>query len=154
MKKFYLLIAVMTLALTASAQENRKFSPEQFEADLEAFITKEAALTQQESAKFFPLLREMHEKQRVLFGRIHQAGKITPADEAAAAASIKECDQLNVELKEIERKYHQKMMKEVPAVKVFHAIKAENRFHRRMMKGWMKNGKPKGPKGQPKDRRR
>jgi hypothetical protein len=36
------------------------------------------------------------------------------------------------------------MMKAIPAKKVYDAIMAENRFHRRMMRGWQN---PNGPQG-------
>ena len=44
---------------------------------------------------------------------------------------------MNIELRQIEQAYHQKMMKAVPAKKVYDAIMAENNFHRRMMRGGM-----------------
>ena len=39
------------------AQERQRFSPERFEAELEQFITTDACLTPEESARFFPLYR-------------------------------------------------------------------------------------------------
>ena len=120
------------------AQEQKKFSPEKFEADMEAFITTEAALTTQEAAHFFPLFREMHQKQRAVYDRMRQAGKEKPANDKSASEVIKECDKLAIEAKQIEQQYHNKMLKELSPVKVYQAIKAENRFHRQMMKGWQK----------------
>lgn len=140
----YLMAAALTLvmATTLQAQDgDRKFSPKKFEADLEAFITKEAALTPQEATKFFTLFREMRQKQRTIYGRIKHYAKQPMTDDAAAERAIDECDKLQIELKEIEQKYHQRMVREVSAVKVAQAIKAESRFHRRMMKGMQKRGK-------------
>lgn len=150
MKRKMLILMAWLLTLTVSAQEQPKFSPEKFEADMEAYIVREAELTPQEASRYFPLLREMHEKQRVLYKRMRQTGKETPADESAAAKAIRQCDKLNIEVKQIEQKYHEKMLKELPARKVYSAVNAENRFHRKMMKGWQKNH----PKQPPKDRRR
>ena len=153
-KKISILLIALMAMVVASAQEQKKFSPEKFDADMVAFVTREAAFTQQEADKFFPLFNEMHQKQRALYGRIRQASKQKPADEDACAATIKECDKLNLELKQIEQTYHQKMLKVVSATKVYDAIRAEARFHRQMMKGWQ-NGHGKGkPNGQPKGRRR
>ena len=137
------------MALTVSAQEQKKFSPEKFEADLEAFITKDAGLTQQEAAKFFPLFKEMREKQRTLYRRMRKAGKESPTDDKSAVETIQQCDKLSIEVKQLEQKYHNQMMKEIPASKVYKAINAENRFHRKMMKGWQRPND-----GQKKDRRR
>ena len=93
----------------------------------------------------------MHQKQRAAYGRIRTVTKQKPADDEACAAAIKECDKLNLELKQIEQTYHQKMLKVVSATKVYAAINAEGRFHRQMMKGWQHSNKR--PKGQQKDKR-
>lgn len=135
-----LLFALLLNLQVAMSQDNgkKKFSPEKFEAELEAYITQEAEFTQQESARFFTLFREMHQKQRTLYGRITHHNKQHYDDEAAAENALRECDKLNIELKQTEKKYHERMLSELPATKVFKAIKAEGRFHRRMMKGWQK----------------
>jgi hypothetical protein len=160
--KYYALILLCWLtALTAQAQERPKFSPEKFEADMEAFITREAKLTEQEAAKYFPLLREMHQKQRTIYTRMRKISTETGTDEQACAKAVRECDRLNIELREIEQRYHEKMLRVVPACKVYAAIAAESRFHRQMMRGWGKGpggpggpDGPGGPNGKPKDRRR
>ena len=132
------------VAICVMAQGERKFSPQQFEAELEAFVTKEAKMTQQEAAAYFPLLREMHQKQRKLYSAIRK-GKNAPANEQAYAEAISQGDAIGIEVKTIEQQYHQQMLKSVPASKVYAAIKAEERFHRRMMKGWQQHAKkPKG----------
>ena len=47
MKKFVMMSLLLMLTITMAAQE--KFSPEKFEADLKAYISKEAGLTSQET---------------------------------------------------------------------------------------------------------
>ena len=50
MKKILCIILMAVMALAASAeQEEKKFDPQQFRRDQEAFITKEAKLTPQEA---------------------------------------------------------------------------------------------------------
>jgi hypothetical protein len=142
----------MLLTLMVSAQDQKKFSPEKFQADLEEFITKEAHFDQQEAAKFFPLLRELHAKQRAIYGRMRQTPK--PGDDAKCAEAIREWDKANIELKQLDQQYHKKMMQVVPASKLFDAIMAESRFHRKMMKGWRDQNGPFPPKGKSKDKRR
>ena len=146
MKKSILFFACLLVAVMTMAQD-KKFSPEKFEADLECFIKKEAKLTDSESAKFFPLLREMHQKQRSVSQKMRNIGKEKPANEEACAAAIRERDKLDIELKQLEQCYHKKMVQVIPASKVYDAIKAELRFHRQMMKGWQ------GQKSKPKDKR-
>ena len=151
MRNFILLLAMLALTLDSQAQE-QKFSPEKFDADMAAFVTREANFTPQEAEKFFPLFKEMHQQMRTVYGRIRTVTKQKPADDEACAAAIKECDKLNLELKKIEQTYHQKMLKVVSATKVYEAIKAEARFHRQMMKGWQHHGKK--PNGQQRGKRR
>lgn len=147
MKKSLLILVCLMLALTGMAQE-QKFSPEKFEADMEAFITKEAKFSESEAAKFFPLFREMHQKQRGLYTKMRNYGKEKPATDDACAAAIRERDKLNIEKIQLEQTYHKKMMQVVSPSKVYDAIRAENKFHRQMMKGWQRtNGGVQRPRG-------
>ena len=164
MKRFIIISVcfVVTLALAAQGQQpgqNRqfgqghqfgqshqfgqggqppKFSPEKFDAELQQFITQEAHLTQQEAAKFYPVYKEMQNKQRALFGRAQKLSMVKPQDEKACAQAIQERDNIDVELKKVQQTYHNKFMNIVPPSKVYDVIKAEDRFHRRMLKKWRK----------------
>jgi hypothetical protein len=149
MKKSFLILACLMLAMTGMAQE-QKFSPEKFEADMEAFITKEAKFNENEAAKFFSLFKEMHQKQRGLYTKMRNYGKEKPATDDACAAAIRERDKLNMELRQLEQTYHKKMMQVVSPSKVYDAIRAENKFHRQMMKGWQR---PKGGMQRPRGKR-
>ena len=145
-----ILILQLFMVVSVSAQGGQqKFSPEKFDADMENFVTREAHLDQQEAAKFFPIFREMHTKQRAVYARIQKRGMQKPADDASCAEAIREADKLNIELRDIEQRYHAKMLKVVSASKVYDAIQAESRFHRMMMRGWQRP-----PMGKPKDKRR
>lgn len=146
MKRTVLFFVCLIVATIAMAQD-KKFSPAEFEAELESFIKKEAKFTEAESSKFFPLFREMHQKQRAISQKMRTIGKDKPANEEGCASVIRERDKLDIELKQLEQCYHQKMMQVLPACKVYDAIKAEIRFHRQMMKGWQ------GQKPKPKDKR-
>ena len=76
-----ILILQLFMVVSVSAQGQQKFSPEKFDADMEKFVTEQAKLTQQEADKFFPLFREMHQKQRAVYHKIRQATKQQPADD-------------------------------------------------------------------------
>ena len=110
MKKCVVILWCLLVSLVMSAQD-KKFSPEKFEAELEQYITREANLDQQEAAKFFPLFKEMHQKQRPIYARMRKASKEKPADEKTAAETVRLCDKLNIELKQIEQQYHDRMLK-------------------------------------------
>ena len=131
MKKLLVFAVLMLMVvLGASAEEQQKFSPEKFQADLEQYITTEAGLTNEEGAKFFPLYREMQQKQRVVYNKMHELFKL-PHDEASCKRAVQRRDQLEIELKQIAQTYHNKFLRVLPASKVIGTIIAEDKFHRR-----------------------
>ena len=145
MKKLLVFAVLMLMVvLGASAEEQQKFSPEKFQADLEQYITTEAGLTNEEAAKFFPLYREMQQKQRVVYNKIHELFKL-PHDEASCKRAIQRRDQLEIELKQIAQTYHNKFLRVIPASKVIGTIVAEDKFHRRAFRkfGQQRNAAPK-----------
>ena len=138
MKKLVASVVLMLMfVLGVSAEEQQKFSPEKFQADLEQHITKEAGLTQEEAAKFFPLYREMQQKQRAVYHEMRELFKAT-TDDASCKRAIQRRDQLEVELKRIQQTYHNKFMKVIPASKVYKSIIAEDKFHRKAFRNWGK----------------
>lgn len=137
-KKIGLTLIGLLAIFCVSAQETKKFSPEKFQADLEDFIAKEACLSPQQASAFFPIYREMQKKQRVIYEKMRRLWKIKPADEAGCRKAISERDAMDLELKQMQQIYHERFFMALPASKVYDVIKAEERFHRRMMKGWAK----------------
>jgi len=141
MKKLLLTILLIAASMDMSAQGNRKdaaerFSPEKFEAELHDFIVSEAHLTDQEEARFFPLYREMQQKQRAIYDHQRNLGKQKPQDEEGCLKAIKVRDEKEIELKRIQQQYHKRFLELMPATKVWDILKAEERFHRRAMKNW------------------
>lgn len=136
MKRFLCCCFFCATALGLLATEPQKFSPEKYQADMEHYITQEAALTPQEAAAFFPLFREMQEKQRSLYRQMKAEAKIKPASEADCRKMIQKRDQVELDLKRIQQSYHNKFLGVLSASKVFDVIKAEDRFHRKMFKNW------------------
>lgn len=128
----------------ASAQPPQ-FNPQQFEADLEQFITVNAGLSPQEAARFFPLFREMQDKQRALFGKMRAYRHIDTNDNRASLKAIQECDKIDLEIKKIQQSYHAKFCKILPAGKVLQIIHADERFHRQEFKKAF-HGKGRQPK--------
>jgi len=128
------LIAMLTICLVSvSAQGKgnpRGFDPKRFEAELEQYIVTKAALTPQESAKFFPLYRKMGKKMRMLFDEMRRYHHVNPKDNDACAEAIRRQDEIDIELKQLQQEYHAKFMIILPASKVLSIIKAEGEFHR------------------------
>jgi Spy/CpxP family protein refolding chaperone len=136
MKKILTIVVILLTALTVKAETPQQFSPEKFQADLEQFITNEANLTPEESKKFFPLYREMQQKQRVVFKQMKDLGVNKPADEAACKKALEKRDELELEQKRIQQNYHKQFLNVLPASKVYDVIKAENHFHRTAFRKW------------------
>lgn len=139
MKRMFLTIAVLTFCLIANAQDDKKFtpgkfSPEKFDAALQHYITNEAKLTQQEAQKFFPVYREMQVKQRPLFDRQRKLVTEQPQDEASSLKAIRERDDIDIEMKRIQKTYHERFLELLPASKVYNIIKAEDNFYRNMFR--------------------
>ena len=143
MKRLFIVSIVAIWTMLAFAQEQKKFSPEQFIAELEQYVTQEARLTPQEAAKFFPLYREQMKRQRPLHQKMRRLSKDKPADENGCMVAIQECDKLDMEMKQLQIEYHKRMLEVLPASKVYDAIKAVDKFHRSQLKRWMHHkGKP------------
>ncbi len=139
MRRLVVIAVTLLLTMGITAQGNgqtQKFSPEKFDAELQQFITTEAKLTPEESAKFFPIYKEMQAKMRGIFEKQRILGKTTPTDEASCLKAIKERDETDLEMKRIQKAYHEKFLKQLPASKVYAIIQAEDKFHRRMLKRW------------------
>lgn len=126
-------------------QQGQRFSPERFQQQLEEAITKEASLTPQEAAAFFPVYREMQEKQRAVFMRQRNVSRVKPADEQGCLKAIKEQDEIDLELKRIQQTYHLRFLETLPASRVYDILRAEEKFHRNMMRSWGRGPRPQQP---------
>ena len=149
-KRLYPLLVLALFVLSASAQE-KKFSPEQFDAELQQFITVEAKLTPDEATKFFPLYWEMQKKQRALYAKQQLIAKEKPADDKGCRQVIKDRDEIDLELKRVQLNYHNKFMNVLSPGKVYDILSAEYKFHRHKMKQWRNGPKfvPVGKKQKP-----
>lgn len=141
--RIIIILVAMFVMVQAFPQKKRpRVSPDEFKAEMEQFIAKEACLTPKESAKFFPVYEEMGKKQRVVFNRMRRLGRVKPTNEKGCREAIQKRDQLELELKQIQQTYHNKFMSIIPASKLFDVIMAEDKFHRRMLKKYGRQPKP------------
>lgn len=146
------MLVAFAFVLCLHAQDGgrqHRFSPEKFDAELRQFITDEAKLTEQEAAKFFPVYKEMQTKQRVVFGRQMALGKNKPEGEKACLEAIRQRDQNDLEMKRIQQAYHEKFLELLPASKVYAILRAEDMFHRRMLKRGDPNRKQQPQRSRP-----
>lgn len=151
MKKLCSILIVMLISMMpaiAQKEGNRpRFNPEEFKAKMESYIKEKACLTQAESEKLFPLYHEMKKKQMEINIQIHQLkhkeanANTTDKEYSTIISKIKD---YAVEQANIEKSYYAKMCKVVSAKKVFDVMKAEDQFHREMLrKAGPKNGSDK-----------
>lgn len=117
----------MSLAVFAENQ-GKRFDPQKFTKDQEAFITKEARLTQQEANAFFPIFREMQQKERALFKQQRDLKRKNPQNDKEAAQIINELDNIEMQMTKIKQQYHSKFCKAISPVKVLQCINAEEKF--------------------------
>ena len=141
MKRISLFILALFLTIGTKAQQKEDFNPAKFEADLEQFVIEEASLSQKETAAFLPIWRELRGKQIELIKSGKSFRNCNMNDEKQCAEAIKKHDDQDVKLKELQRNYHNKFLKVLPASKVLRVIRAEDRFHRQAFKHAMNKKK-------------
>lgn len=133
---FSILFLTLFLA-SAQAQRERggcKFSPDEFQAKLEQFITREACLTPKEASRFFPVYREMMQKQRALHDEMRNYKRIKPVSEAECKRCVERMDKIDIEMKHIQRRYHEKFQQILSSRKVYDVIMAEDKFYKQAFK--------------------
>lgn len=132
------IIATLLWTMPTMAQENKRprFNQEEFKAQLEAYITQKAELTQTEAEKAFPLFMEMKAKQFELMKKIqklrHQE-KEQLGSESDYQEALTKMGELNIENAKIEANYYKKISKAVSAQKAYRIKKADDAFHREVL---------------------
>ncbi len=135
MKKFVILAVFVMVFSSMKAQHSGKdYTPERFRADMEQYITRKAGLSPDEASRFFPLYSEMLNKQRALRDKIKNLKRIKPKSASECKKNIQKADEIEIEMKKIQKSYHEKFMQILTADKVYDIIKAEDRFHRQAIK--------------------
>lgn len=135
MKKISLILLLMFTLSAACAQHKQPHkTPEHFQMELEQYITRKAKLTQNEASRFFPVYSEMLRKQRAVHEKMKNLKRVKPKSDAECKKNIQQRDKLEIEMKEIQKTYHEKFTKILSASKVYDILKAEDKFHRQAFK--------------------
>lgn len=140
---FFSMLFIFMLCDIHAQHKQDNFSQERFKADLEQYITRKACLSPKEASLFFPVYSEMLNKQRVIHEKIKNLKRIKPSTEAECKKNILQRDKLDIEMKEIQKIYHQKFIQILSAKKVYDVMKAEDRFHRQAFKRAAEKAKEK-----------
>lgn len=123
MKKTIYILITLLFAISMQAQPQKQqrdfggrrkmFTPEAYEKKMEEFITQRAELTQEEAAKFFPLLKEMNNAKRAINEKMRKMQK--PLKEPFKGPSEEDCKkmvlnetELELQHRKIEQTYYTK----------------------------------------------
>ena len=144
------LFAVLPIIAQGQNKHKGSFNHDEFRKKMELFITEEAGLSPEDAQKFFPIFREMKEKQMKLGHKIKKL-KIDPLDddddddddknEDEWAEAVIEIEELKVKQAQIGETYIKRLCKTISGEKVFKALKAEDTFHRQILKNFRKEGR-------------
>ena len=128
MKRILIVFIVFVSATNLLAQH--KFNPNKFKVEIHQYIVDSANLTEQESVKLSPIYDEMISKQRVLHKQLRKLQNSNLQNNKNAKSVILKIDDLLIQIKQIEKAYHLKMLRVIPAIKLGEVLKAERYFHK------------------------
>lgn len=127
-KRLIIMIALACCFLPGMSQ--KQFNAKAFDSELLSYVTRQASLTREEYKRFAPIYREMLTKKRDLHCELRQLKQQQTTNERVAKSLINRCDNLEVRMKQVEKSYHQQMLKAVSALKLKAIIDAERLYHR------------------------
>jgi|ADurb_Cas_02_Slu_FD_contig_91_625867_length_906_multi_3_in_0_out_0_1 hypothetical protein len=143
MKK-YLLIFVLFLSIipAISAHEGERdprprLSPAEFRAKMQEFITRDAGLTDDEAARFFPLYFKLDDQRRAINDRswqlVHQ-GDNDNLSEAQYKGIIDGIYSNRIAIDKLEKEYTARFHKIVSYKKILRIHRSEIRFNRFLLR--------------------
>ncbi|MBR5814001.1 MAG: hypothetical protein IKY37_06070 [Bacteroidaceae bacterium] len=143
--RILIMLAFIATAITSTAQENgakrRHFSPEEFQAKQQEYITSKAGLTQAEADAFFPLFFELQKKKFELERNVRKEVSIRKAhemNEEQCSKFVSNMADVKIEIAKLEKEYTAKYLKVLPACKLMRVQFAETSFQRDLMKKMMR----------------
>ena len=152
-KLFTTMFCMAVIALSADAQ---KFSPEAFREGMEKYLVENAKLSEQEAKAVLPILNEMHEQSRNINEQMRQVKRGVDENATAQQAeeSVNKLSELMVAECALKVDYYKKLCATVSANKVMQVIKAEDNFHREILRkgsGFGGNGRGRGMRNRSQD---
>lgn len=132
-KRSVFILFFISTVLAGQAQRE-KFDPVRFHTQMQQYISREANFTQQEAKIFCAIHDETVKKGQAIFKQIRQCYKSATSDRKCCREIVQQIDRLDLQRKQLQKAYHEKLLEQLPADKVFLAIKAEARFHRQSLK--------------------
>ena len=133
------------VTLWAQNKPKEPFSPEEFRAKQEAYLTQKAKLTKEEAVKFFFLYNELQDKKRDLTRKAWKSikkGNDDKTTEAEYEQIISDVLDSRINCDQLEKEYFFKFKKIISNEKIYKIQKAEMHFHRELLKGMKEKDQP------------
>ena len=133
----YILILLACLFYLPLSAQQKKCNETEFQTKKQAYMTKQAGLTPDESEKFFPLYFEFQNKKREINKQIWKKAKQNKELETTEAEYEEIVDNFfdnQEEILQLEKEYIQKYRQILSDKKIYMIYWAEFKFSRNMMK--------------------
>ena len=152
MKRYLTILFIGFVCLSATAQGQRperpRMTPEEFQAKQKEFIIKQAELTEEESAAFFPLYFELQSKKHEVNSSVWKQARAAAPHERTEEEYVTMIDALadvKIACALLEKDYLQRFKEILPAKKLMRVQMAEERYQRELLKGMQQGGPGHGP---------
>lgn len=142
-RQLTLLLTILFMSFAAAMAQHKTsnefmMGPDEFKKKYQEFIIKQAELTKEEAAKFFPIYDECQKKKEKLNSQIWELRRDVRNKELAEKEYqhiLEETAKLRIQIAEIDKTYLQLYRKVLPYKKIFKVQVAESRFHRELLRG-------------------
>ena len=134
MKQLLIIFFILVSPHVLRAEQNRKFDPEAYRMEMKNYIIKKASLSADDAQKFFKLFDEMRTKERALFRKTRINKNKPPRTDEECRKAILQKDNTEIELKKLQLKYHESMLKVLPASVVIKCLFYAEEFDRNKLR--------------------
>ena len=149
-----LLLCFACLSAAAQEQDRRpehpRMTPEEYQAKQKEYIIKQAELTEEESAAFFPLYFELQSKKHEVNRSVWKQARAVAPHERTEEECVEMIDALadvKIACALLEKDYLQRFKKILPAKKLMRVQMAEERYQRELLKGMQQGPRPGAGQG-------
>ena len=151
MRKTITLLAFLIISVQLVCQAAPKFDPEAYRQEQRRYIIEKTKISANDAAKFFAIYDKMRSAERSLFDKIRDKRNSRPSTEAECRKAIIEKDNMELQLKKLQCKYHQQMLKVLPAKIVLPCLFHAEQFDRSKLRH-ISQGNHKRPGKHPESR--
>ena len=137
MKKYHLFLFLTMLCLSIHAQKANNCTEEEFKAKKQAYIAEQAGLTEEESAKFFPIYYELQALKKDVNRKAWKKareGKNPETTEAQYEDILNGFINAEEQNCNLDKEYLKKYQSVLSNKKIYMVLRAEIKFNRNMLK--------------------